>query len=302
MTTQRIDFAVVKEQASFSAVLDRYGIKHQNSHGRASVLCPFHDDHKPSLSVDFEQKLFHCFSCEEKGSILDFVAKMEKVTLFEAARMIADWCGLTANGKRSLDFPVKSAEEVNRPLGFTLQLDPTHPYLAERGLTPEIIDTFGLGYCGKGLHNGRIAIPIHDASGNLVAYAGRWASDGVPEGTPKYMLPKGFRKNHVLFNYHRVAAIVCSVGHVFIVEGYWSVFRLHDLGVPAVALMGGTLSEEQEMLLVRAGARTLILLLDADEPGRAATAELLPRLSRRFFVRAPRLPKTKHRTRFTRTF
>ena len=46
MTTQRIDFAVVKEQARFSAILDRYGIKYRSSHGQASVLCPFHDDHR----------------------------------------------------------------------------------------------------------------------------------------------------------------------------------------------------------------------------------------------------------------
>ena len=67
-------------------------------------------------------------------------------------------------------------------------------------------------------------------------------------------------------------------------------FRLHRLGVPAVALMGRTLSAEQEELLGRAGVQFLILLLDGDVAGRSATAELLPRLAEEFFVRVPTLP------------
>ena len=287
MTTQGINFARVKEEASFSAVLDHYGIKYRSSQGQATVLCPFHDDQEPSLSVSFTDNLFHCFGCEAKGSILDFVAQMEEVSILEAARMIAGWCGVPLNTERSLDQPPREAvEEGNKPLGFTLTLDPTYPYLFERGLTPELIETFGVGYCGGGILQGRIAIPIHDAKSTLVAYAGRWASSDVPRGTQKYLLPRGFKKSKVLFNYQRVV----GANHLVIVEGYWSVFRLYALKVPAVALMGRTLSKEQEDLLVHSGARLLTLLLDRDEPGWRATAELLPRLSDKFFVRVPSLP------------
>ena len=287
MTTQRIDFAVVKDQASFSTILHHYGIKHRSSRGQASVLCPFHDDQHPSLSVNFTDNLFHCFSCEAKGSILDFVARMEEVSILEAARMITVWCGIAVNGDSSVErLPKDGAEEVNKPLGFTLNLDPRHPYLFDRGLTPEVIKTFGLGYCSTGLLQGRIAIPIFDAKNTLVAYAGRWASGEIPEGIQKYLLPRGFRKSAVLFNFHRVA----NVKHLVIVEGYWSVFRLHHLGVAAIALMGRTLSNEQEQLLLKSNVRLLKLLLDADEPGRKATEELLPRLSQQFFVRVPTLP------------
>ena len=82
-------------------------------------------------------------------------------------------------------------------------------------------------------------------------YAGRWASDDVPPRVPKYLLPRGFKKSEVLFNLHRVA----SAEHVMLVEGYWAVFRLHALGIPAVALMGRTLSGAQEELLACSGAR-----------------------------------------------
>src|SRR5438067_554298 len=76
----------------------------------------------------------------------------------------------------------------NKPLGFQLELDSSHSYLVERGLTPETIDEFGLGYCAKGVMAQRIAIPIHNLKDELVGYAGRWPGD-PPEGRPKYRMP-----------------------------------------------------------------------------------------------------------------
>ena len=117
---------------------------------------------------------------------------------------------------------------------------------------------------------GRICIPIHDERGVLVAYTGRWASDELPEGVPKYDLPRKFPKRRVLYNLHRVT----GAEHLVLVEGYWSVFRLHALGVAAVSLMGRALSAEQETLLIESGVRMLTLMLDGDRPGREATDEL----------------------------
>jgi len=179
-----------------------------------------------------------------------------------------------------------AGKEGNRVLPFALTLDPDHPYLHERQIPRDIVETFGLGYCRHGVMRGRVCIPICDERSQLVAYAGRWPSADVPDGVSRYRLPRGFRKSEVLFNLHRVA----GNEHVVIVEGYWSVFRLHYLQVPSVALMGRTLSRSQEALLQGSGARLITLLLDGDEPGRSATVELLPRLSRLFFVRTPPLP------------
>ena len=91
----------------------------------------------------------------------------------------------------------------NKPLKFRLdKLDRDHPYLTERGLTAETIEEFGIGYCSKGMMEGRIAIPIQNEQGEVVAYAGRWPGEPA-ENTPKYKLPKGFRKSLELFNIHR---------------------------------------------------------------------------------------------------
>jgi hypothetical protein len=70
-----------------------------------------------------------------------------------------------------LQKPTGEGREIkpNKPLGFSLTLDPDHPNLAEWGLTPELVATFGLGFCTKGIMAGRVCIPIHDWQGRLVA-------------------------------------------------------------------------------------------------------------------------------------
>jgi DNA primase len=134
---------------------------------------------------------------------------------------------------------------------------------------------------------GRIAIPIHDENGQLIAYAGRWAEEESPKERPRYLLPRGFQKKLVLFNLHRVK----TKNSVVIVESYWSVFRLAALGVAAVALMGRELAAAHLELLTAAGIDHVRLMLDGDPPGRAATAKILPQLAHHVFVKDLELPE-----------
>src|SRR5690606_34121518 len=78
---------------------------------------------------------------------------------------------------------------VNQPLDFELQgLDPAHPWLAGRGFTATTATHFGVGFCERGSLAGRIAIPLRDAEGKLVGYAGRATDDATAtEGNPRYL-------------------------------------------------------------------------------------------------------------------
>lgn len=330
MKTGWIDFRAVKEQADFRQVLERYGLDLKERGDELVGLCPFHRDTKPSFRVNLEKKVFHCFGCSAKGNILDFVARKEGVTIRAAAELLARWCGLEGDIKtatpaeivapRGVGAPAERAEvakpvedtpearnglgketsktaEVvaadggNKPLTFSLKLDPSHPYLAERGLTPETVKAFGLGYCSRGVMKGRIAIPIHDMEGALVAYAGRWPGE-PPEGEPKYRLPEGFKKSLVVFNLYRYPPFRPDTHKqkpILIVEGYWSVFWLHQLGYPAVALMGKELSKEQEVLIAET-LEHVIVMMDGDGAGREAQEKIVSRLARRLYVRAVELP------------
>jgi DNA primase len=114
-----------------------------------------------------------------------------------------------------------------------------------------------------------------------VAYAGR----SIDDSEPKYKFPAGFHKAQVLFNLHRVLMAEQSRERpVVVVEGFIDCLKVDEAGFPAVALMGSSLSEAQERLVV-ANFTQVVLMLDGDEPGTRATAEISSRLAKSVFVR-----------------
>lgn len=327
----RIDFDDLKARADFAAVLLHYRINLVGSGEQAKVLCPFHDDERPSCSVNLAKRLWHCFRGCGAGNVLDFVHRMEtrdgaSVSLRQAAERLAAICGLGDGDRRAAPRPREprrgsttketallpfdggnvapggperartapgsgTGPACNKPLGFRLTLDPAHPYLAARGVAPELAERFGLGFCGKGSMAGRVAIPIEDARGELVAYAGRWAGDeaDLPAGEEKYKLPKGFRKNLELFNLHRIRPYI----HLVVVEGYFGAVRLHGLRIAAAALMGSSIAEEQVALLRGhcPNLRHVTVLTDGDDAGRKAAVAVAHSLSRHWWTFTALLPE-----------
>jgi DNA primase len=167
---------------------------------------------------------------------------------------------------------------ANKPLTFTLTgIDPTHPYLRNRGISAGTARQFGTGFFpGSGSMAGRIVIPIYDEAGRRVASAGR----SVDGAKPRYRFPAGFMKSAILFNLHRV-----SSNEVVVVEGFFDCLNVWQAGVQnVVALMGSSLSTHQERLLSR--FERIILFLDGDDAGVQATRVIADRLVRSRFVRA----------------
>jgi len=186
----------------------------------------------------------------------------------------------------------KADKPVNKPLSFELKLDRKHAFLKSRikdgGLDKKLVKIFGLGFANKGMMTGRVCFPIHNVDGELIAYSGRWASDSLPEDTPRYLLPKGFEKSKVLFNLNRIIRMRDShpdIDTVVIVEGFWSVMRLHGLGIPCVSSFGDSVSVDQVELLIQNGFRSAILIFDGDEGGRMGTEQSLPLLAEKLFTK-----------------
>jgi DNA primase len=183
--------------------------------------------------------------------------------------------------------PITDQIAPNKPLKFRLdKLEREHPYFAERGLTPETIADFEVGFCTKGMMAERIAIPIRNADGGIVAYAGR--GPGEPTGDqPKYKLPQGFRKSLELFNIDR-AIKEPAERPLVIVEGFFDCMKLHQHGCrKVVALMGSSMSAVQEQLIRKhTNAKSqVIVMLDEDEAGRAGRDDIASRLARFVFVK-----------------
>lgn len=322
-----VDFRAVKAQVTMQQVLTHYGLFAAMKPGQDSLsgTCPIHKGTNPTqFRVSLSKNCWNCFGdCQAGGNVLDFVSRMENCDVRHAAYRLAEWFGLeltpregnrppgrSAPARQSspqtaapvapdtaapatlaptTPSPTSASEPVgaNKPLGFTLRdLDASHPYLAQRGLAPETITEFGIGLCNAGTMIGRIVIPIHNPAGELVGYIGRWP--GHPPGeTPKYKLPKGFRKSAEVFNLHR-AVRESPEQPLVIVEGVFDAMTLWEHGIRrVVALMGSSLSPAQELLLRQHTGRLdrILVMFDEDEAGRTGRADLAQRLTRFAFVK-----------------
>jgi DNA primase len=299
MESNWVDFKAVKQAVTISQVLDRYGVKLKKSGKELRGRCPIHQgEGTDSFHVNTEKNAFHCFSCQAKGNILDFVAAMEKCSVRDAGRKLQEWFSLATGGQLPVA-AVKPAGDVqlatekagergepNKPLGFRLQgIDYHHSYLAGRGIDPETAEYFGVGFfSGRGSMSGRVVIPIENEAGELVAYAGR----SMDSSEPKYKLPAGFKKSQVLYNLAR-ALEDDSTGAVVLVEGFFDCIKVVQAEHVCVALMGCSLSEEQEHLLV-AHFRQVVVMLDGDDAGGKAALEIAGRLVHKVWVRVVDLP------------
>jgi DNA primase len=294
-----IGFDRLKQSVTMEQVLGRYGLleKLRRRGDSLSGVCPVHRGHNPTqFRVNLAKNCWICFGdCHGGGSIVDFVSRMENIRIREAGLLLQDWFNLEPGNGNENPRPAAQAPviplETNPPLRFSLgQLDGAHPYLAERGLTSETIRTFGVGGCARGMLRGWIAIPIHDARGKVVAYAGRWPGT-PPEEQPKYRLPRGFRKSLELFNQHR-AAQESPAEPLVVVEGFFGCMRVWQAGHRrVVSLMGSMLSAAQEERIARLAGEDgqVLLLFDEDGAGRKGRREAQERLSKRVAIGLIRL-------------
>ena len=313
-----VDFKAVKAAVTMEQVLEHYGLlaKFKRTGDRLSGPCPIHQGSNPTqFSVSTSKNIWKCFSeCKRGGNALDFIAKMENVNIHAAAHKAIEWFHLdpdamSADSQQEAEQPSVEAKSgnvpqskpaspptaaaapeninPNKPLKFRLdKLERDHPSIAERGLTLETIIDFGVGFCGKGMMADRIAIPIHNPAGEVVAYAGRFPGK-APEGTPKYKLPQGFLKSLELFNIDR-AIKEAPEKPLVIVEGFFGCMKLHQNSCrKVVALMGSTMSAAQEELIKKHTNQNsqVIVMLDEDDAGRAGRDDIAVRLARFLFVK-----------------
>lgn len=307
--TQWVSFEEIKQNVTMEAVLEHYGLLDRLKQRRDELigLCPFHEESRGSFYANTKKNVFQCFGCKAKGNVLDFVALMERVDIREAGLLLQDWFQIVAekpSGTSSDDRKrrqprsriIKPEQTKNTPLSFELKLDPTHPYVRQRGLTSETIDYFGLGYAARGVMQGRIAIPIHDECGELVAYAGRWPGE-PPDNEGRYRLPPNFHKSLVVYNLHRASEQAKKEKRLVVVEGFFPCFWLWQAGINnVVALMGSSLSTRQKELLVDclSSDGALLLLFDNDKAGQLCGQQCLDELSLYFPVKSLHLPNGCH--------
>jgi len=254
-----VSFAEVKRLITIEAVLARYGFLESLTPKGVNIAgpCPFCKGKSArQFQVSLVKNAWYCFGCKAGGNILDFVAKREGVSVRSAAEKLAHWFGLApqekapparpqANPAKPVDSEAEAPPRENPPLAFTLKtLDPGHASLAALGFQTATLERFGAGYCSKGLLKGRLAIPIHNCGGELVAYAGLALES---DQAPRYLFPPNFQVPLEVMNLHQLASFAAKDGPLYLAPDIEGVLRLTEAGLePVLGLFDGSLSESQE--------------------------------------------------------
>ncbi|MHB9132302.1 MAG: DNA primase [Armatimonadota bacterium] len=308
---ERYDVDEVRERTDLLAVISQH-VTLKKQGGRYTGLCPFHQEKSPSFSVDPQKGFWHCFGCGKGGDAFTFVMQLEHLTFPEAMERLAERFGVRP--KVTFEAPQRKEErelllEVNAAAAGAFRKalhgragEGARAYLAQRGITLEQADRFGLGYAPeqwdaliKHLHGQRyqiellvkaglalernsgdghfdrfrrrLMIPIHDRQGRVVAFGGRAMAT---EDNPKYLNTAEtpvFHKGRTLYALHLAADTISKRGRVIIAEGYFDVIACHLAGfTEAVATLGTALSEEHVQILRRLAER-VYLVYDADSAG-----------------------------------
>jgi DNA primase catalytic core len=258
-------------------------------------LCPFHDDHEPSLIIDPKKQLWNCLgACHEGGDVYRFVMKADGVDFREAHRRLG---GHEAEAKSvAVDDLQWLARAVAHYHARLMETPAAQDYLRSRGLTAaEIATSFHLGYAdgtlaeklpaegrralrrvgvvtgsSRELLRGCVVFPlVNTATGQVVNLYGRSL-----EGRRHLYLP-GERRG--IFNPQGAR----NTDEVIITESVIDAAALWSAGLRNVIPTYGTtgLTEEIVSHLVECRVKRVVLMMDADEAGRAAAIDMAQRLA-----------------------
>ncbi len=314
---------LIEEVRQKSDIVDIIGsrVSLKKNGSRYVGLCPFHNEKTPSFSVTPQKQMFYCFGCHVGGNVFSFLQKYENCTFPEAMQILADRAGITLPKQEMTDSQKKAAGHREQMMAACKEAGTFYyhllrsdrgktamDYFTGRGLSPETMQKFGLGYAGKGsrllydhLHEkgfsdeilrecglvtfhesqgmrdrfwNRAIFPIMDDRSRIVAFGGRVMGDGQP----KYINSQEsaiFNKSYILYGMH--IARRTRKKEMILCEGYMDVIALHQAGFDnAVASLGTALTEGHAAIFRRLHVQTILLSYDSDGAGIAAAIRAIP--------------------------
>ena len=233
-----------------------------------SLLCPFHNNTNTySFSISSTSGAWLCFnpSCGESGNLVELVKRILAKNDFQAMRYIYS---LQPNGDDIFEEELNSlledkpefiefSDETLKTLheGLINSVEAKN-YFNSRKINDSSIEYFNLGYSEK---QNMVTVPVHSPNGIAVGIVGRSIVD------KRFKNSTNLPKSKTLFNIHRAKRIG---GNVIVVESSFDAIIVHQAGFPnVVATLGGHISPENVSLLNRYFNK-IILMTDADQPGR----------------------------------
>lgn len=282
--------------------------------------CPFHHEKTASFHIEEGKNLYYCFGCHAGGDIVKFFMEMEKLSYVDALTALAKRFNIEViyedgsyvpqkedNTKELyIDLYNRTASMFHYLLTETPQGKLALEYITKRGLTPETIQKFKIGYSPadrKWLKNflisknftpdflsksglfsakypditifaGRLMFPIFNKDGNAVALGGR-----ILEGEgPKYInspeMPH-YKKRETLYAYNFAKKAIREKKTVILCEGYMDAIAYHQCGIDYAVAPLGTAFTDGQVKMLAPFVETVLLSFDSDGAGQAATMKAI---------------------------
>lgn len=277
-------------------------------------LCPFHGDSSPSMSVSGSKGVYLCRVCGSTGNALTFLTETTGMPFVQAVEQLAKSAGLQSpdeirgkspeeNGRhRQLLSVMMEAQDHYRKALSSSSL--AQDYLRNRGITPEMAHSFGIGYAppGRGfieqkmkncphellIESGicfkskyhedkvvdfmesRIIFPIRNSAGQTIAFGGRSLVDDSERkylNTPETSL---FKKGAELYGIFESIGEIRKTKVAIVTEGYADVVIPHGHGVGNVVSAMGVALQPATINKLFKSADTIVFCFDGDNAGRSA--------------------------------
>lgn len=313
---------IIEEVRSKNDIVDVISsyVKLQKKGSSYFGLCPFHNEKSPSFSVSREKQMYYCFGCGAGGNVFTFLMEYGNYSFQEALKYLADRAGVelpeAEYSKEARERADQKAIllEINKVAAqyFYVQLKSPQgahalSYLKDRGLSDEMIHSFGLGYSNKYSNDlyqylkskgyrdelivkaglvtvderygvsdkfwNRVMFPIMDSNSRVIGFGGRVMGDAKPKylNSPETMI---FDKSRNLYGLNRARS--SRKPYFRLCEGYMDVISLHQAGFSnAVASLGTALTPGHASLIKRY-VKEVYLTYDSDEAGTKAALRAMP--------------------------
>ena len=277
------------------------------------ACCPFHNEKTPSFTVSSEKQFYHCFGCGAHGTAIGFLMEYDQMSFPEAIHELADSVGMTVPSSQSFaPNPAKLNlyELLDKVSQFYVHQLHSHPkrdefnnYLKQRGLSPAIIEHFGIGMAPEGWDHvlkkfgnsqkaieqlneagllssndkgntydrfrSRVMFPIRDRRGRVIGFGGRVLDDSTPKYLNSPETPV-FHKGHELYGLYQARKANRKLERLIIVEGYMDVIALAEKGISNAVATLGTATTPEHLRQLQRSAPEVIFCFDGDRAGREA--------------------------------
>ena len=290
----------------------------------SKCLCPFHSEKTASCTIYPDTQSFYCFGCGAGGDVITFIMKIENLDYLEAVKMLAERSGIPLPEDSSKgDDTVRKKQrlyEINREAArffFNNLRSPNGKvglkYLIGRGLKPETIQKYGLGFAEnkwtslkdymlmKGYYENelveasllgrsqsgrtydffknRVMFPFFDLRGNVIAFGGRTLD---PDDTRKYLNSREtmvFKKNKTLFSLNFAKESAVKNNQLLLCEGNMDVISMNQAGFENTVATCGTAITPEHARIMSQYCKEVIICYDSDEAGQKASKKAIDLLS-----------------------